>query len=147
MIAQITSTMVLFYTVYAALLLLCDAGLYTVAWHRSILADKLNSARYNRAYNASPQFNDLQATLETESDALNAETRTVALQTFDRQRPKPYGSAYQHFDMNFGDCLDVRKSINIPNTEMGRETILQQVLADHTLNFFRCILSGRLSSR
>jgi hypothetical protein len=145
MAVQVLSVMFLFYTLYVTLFLLSDTGLYTIVWHRSILADFQNRARYNKAYQSNPEYADLEDAVSRENDALDSDTKTLALKTFDRQKPRWYGRSYLHLDSNYTDCTDLKKAVAIPNTQMGKETILQQVLADHTLNYFRCVLIHQLS--
>lgn len=137
----------LFYLAYLALLVLGDAGLYMVAWQRSLLANNDASIKFNRTLTTREPYDALEAAFSDENDSLSSKLYNVrAIATIDRQTPHPYGAYYASLDTGFKDCPDLRKAMRLPNVNVSENVVLQTYLADHTLNFFHCILTGRLSA-
>lgn len=137
-----------FYLVYLGMLVLGDAGLYMVAWQRSILANSDASSKFNRTLTTREPYDALEASFSDENDALSSKLYSVrAVATVDRQVPHSYGSYYAALDSGFKDCPDLRKALRLPNVNVSENVVLQTYLADHTLNFFHCIVTGRLGTR
>lgn len=132
----------LFWLVYVGFLLTADAGLYMVAWQRSLIALAGRRPTHRLTANTSVDDNDEQQIAglfdmtdrQRVADLLNPQTSLV-------EGPQ------HHFDANWRDCADLRKLVRLPNAQdTGTTAVLQQVLADQTLNFLHCIFVGRLSS-
>lgn len=143
MSGQVLTVLCLFYTIYATLFLLADTGLYTAMWHRSILANFENRTRYNPNFETRIDYEDNVEDLEGKD--MNALGNDAPIATLDRQKPRSYGLPLSHTDANYVDCTNLKKAIAIPNVQRGQPAILQQILSDHTLNYFKCILTRQLS--
>lgn len=130
----------IFYFIYALLLFAIDTGLYVTVWHRSILADGQRSSRYNGRFVANSTYE--------ENDGYDDATvdENEPLRTFDRQSARSYGQRYLHLENNYRDCTELRKAIIVPNTQTSRSLNLQQLLSDHTINYFRCVIANRFST-
>lgn len=144
---DVTLAGLIFWFVFGLFAVLGDTGLYMTVWHRSLLADAQRQANFNRRYTALAPYTALSDLLAHEQDTIAQERGTddSAIETLDRQQPHDYGRSYFHLDGNYRGCEDLRKIVRLANTAENVNAMVQQTLADQTLNFVRCITTTRLS--
>lgn len=135
-----------FWLIFGTFVVLGDTGLYMAAWHRSLLADAQRQASYNSKLVTVFPYTAFDDLATAENDDLHA-TNTkdgAAANTFDRQTPHDYGRSFVHMESNYKGCEELRKMVRLINTNDQVGMTMQQILADQTLNFTKCILQGRL---